>query len=124
MEDCIFCKIVNKEVPADIIYEDDNFMGFLDMSPAVEKHTLVIPKNHYKTILDMPSSLGNEMLEAIKKISFKLIEKEKAEGFNVVFNVNKIAGQEVDHVHAHIIPRKADDGCRLKLVGGLRDKKK
>ena len=67
--------------------------------------------------------MGNEYLDAIKKVALQLIDKEKAEGFNIVFNVNKIAGQEVDHVHAHIVPRKKDDGCRLRLIGSLRDKK-
>ncbi len=122
-EDCVFCKIVNKEVPADIVYEDDNFIGFLDANPEMEGHTLVVPKKHFKTLLDMPSSLGNEMLEAIKKVALKLIEDGKAEGFNIIFNINKIAGQEVDHVHCHILPRKADDKMKCKMVNGLRDKK-
>tara|TARA_Y100000310_G_scaffold304305_1_gene343323 strand:- start:519 stop:902 length:384 start_codon:yes stop_codon:yes gene_type:complete len=123
-EDCIFCKIIKGEIPADKVYEDDNFIGILDINPEMKGHTLVIPKKHFKTLLDTPSSLGNEYLEAIKKVALDLIKKEKAEGFNIIFNINKIAGQEVDHVHAHVVPRKSDDGCRLKLDGGLREKKK
>jgi histidine triad (HIT) family protein len=122
VDDCIFCKIVKGEIPSEKVYEDDNFIGFLDINPEVKGHTLVIPKKHFKTLLDMPSSLGNEMLEAIKKISLELIDKQKSGGVNVVFNINKIAGQEVDHVHAHILPREKGDGIRL-IANGLRDKK-
>jgi len=123
-EDCIFCKIVKGEIPSEKVYEDDNFIGILDINPESEGHTLIFPKKHFKTILDTPSSLGNEFFDAIKKVSLKLIEDGKAEGFNIVFNVYELAGQEINHVHAHIIPRKENDGCKLKLVNGLRDKKK
>ena len=123
VEDCIFCKIVAGEIPAEKVYEDDNFVGILDINPEMKGHTLIFPKKHFKTILDTPSSLGNEFLDAIKKVALQLIDKEKAEGFNIIFNTNKIAGQEVDHVHTHIIPRKKNDECKLKLVNGLRDEK-
>lgn len=122
-DDCIFCKIVNKEVPADIVYEDDNFIGFLDANPIIEGHTLVIPKKHFKTLLDMPSSLGNEMLEAIKKVTLKLIKDGKAEGFNVLMNNFEISGQVVPHAHIHIFPRKKGDGIDIRIVNGLKDKK-
>ena len=123
-KDCIFCRIARKEIKADIVYEDDSFIAFLDINPDVEGHTLVLPKKHFTTLLDMPNTLGNEMLEAIKKVSLKLIKDGKAEGFNVIFNNYKLAGQEVPHVHAHIIPRKKDDGMKLKMINGLRDRKK
>ena len=110
MEDCIFCKIVNKEVGSKIVYEDDNFIGFLDINQVAEGKTLIIPKKHYKTLLDIPSSLGNEMLAAVKKVSLKLINDGKAEGFNILMNNFEVAGQVVPHAHVHIIPRKKDDG--------------
>ena len=122
-EDCIFCKIVNKEVPATIVYEDDNFIGFLDADPEIDGHTLIVPKKHFKTLLDMPSSLGNEMLEAIKKVALDLINKGKAEGFNVVINNYKVAGQIVPHTHIHILPRKNNDGFNVKVINTLRDQK-
>ncbi len=122
-DDCIFCKIIKGEIPAEKVYEDDNFIGILDINPESEGHTLIFPKKHFESFLDMPSSLGSEFVDAIKKVSLGLVREGKAKGFNIVFNVYKVAGQEVPHVHAHIIPRKSDDGCKLKLVGGLRDKK-
>ena len=123
MEDCIFCKIVKGKVPADKVYEDENFIAILDINPEMEGHTVVLPKKHFKTLLDLPSTLGTEMLDAIKKVALKLIDENKAEGFNVVINNYKVAGQEVPHVHAHILPRKKDDRMKLKMINGLRDKK-
>lgn len=108
--ECIFCKIVKGEIESDIIYRDDNFIGILDANPKTEGHCLVIPKKHFKTLLDMPSSLGNEMVEASKKIALKLVEEGKAEGFNLVMNNFEVAGQVVPHMHLHIIPRKKGDG--------------
>jgi len=115
MDDCIFCKIVKGEIKSDLVYEDDNFIGILDINPVSEGHTLIIPKNHYKTILDMPNSLGNELIEVIKKISLKLIKEGKAEGFNVVQSNEKVAQQEVFHLHFHIIPRNKGDGIKIKF---------
>ena len=109
-KDCIFCKIANKEIQKELIYEDENFIAFLDISPRAEGHTLIIPKKHYKTLLDMPNTLGNELQEAIKKISLDLTKQGKAQGFNILTNVNEVAGQVVHHLHVHIIPRKKDDG--------------
>ncbi len=111
-KDCIFCKIVRGEAPCKKAYEDDNFIGFLDVNQVAEGKTLLIPKKHYKTLLDMPSSLGNEMLDALKKIALKLIEEGKAEGFNVLVNNFEVAGQVVPHAHIHILPRKKDDGLK------------
>lgn len=110
--DCIFCKIVKGEIPAKKVYEDDNFIGFLDINQATPGKTLLIPKKHYKTLLDIPNSLGNEMLEAIKKIALKLIEEGKAEGFNLMMNNFEVGGQIVPHAHVHVLPRKSGDGIK------------
>ena len=112
-QDCIFCKIVNGENEAKEVYEDDNFIGFLDQNPRSEGHTLIIPKKHFRNILDMPSTLGNELLEAAKKISLKLIDDGKAEGVNLIINNEPSANQAVFHMHAHIIPRKGNDGIKF-----------
>ena len=122
--DCVFCKIVSGEIPSTKTYEDDNFIGILDTNPETYGHTLVIPKKHFENLLDTPSSLGNEMLDAIKKVSLNLAKESKAEGFNVIFNIHKIAGQEVQHVHAHILPRRQNDGMRFAMLNGLREKNK
>jgi len=110
--ECIFCKIVNGEAPSTKVYEDDNFIGILDINQVAEGKTLLIPKKHYKTLLDMPNSLGNEMLEGVKKIALKLIDEGKAEGFNLLMNNFGVAGQVVPHAHIHILPRKKGDGLK------------
>src|SRR4030042_4585054 len=113
MDECIFCKIAKGGVPREKIYENDNFFSVPDIKPIVPGHTLVIPKKHFETILDLPSSLGPELLDCIKKTSLKLIEEYKAEGFNLITNNFEAAGQVVKHVHFHIIPRKKGDGLKV-----------
>jgi len=112
-KDCIFCKIVRGEIPAKRIYENDNFFSILDANPIVEGHSLIISKKHFETILNMPEDLGSELLDCIKKTALKIMDEKKAEGFNIVNNTFKVAGQIVKHVHFHIIPRKKDDGIKL-----------
>jgi len=113
---CIFCKIVAGKIKIDKIYENDNFISFPDANPAVEGHSLVIPKKHFKTFLDLPNTLGTEFLDCVKKTTLILMEKHKAEGFNLVSNNFPAAGQEVHHFHLHIIPRKEKDGRLLHLM--------
>lgn len=115
-ENCIFCKIVKKEIPTELTYEDDNIIAFLDIKPKAKGHTLVVTKKHYQTILDIPDSMGMDLMEAIKKVSLNLIEKGEAEGFNVVMNNYESAGQIVHHAHIHIIPRKKGDGMKGTLI--------
>ena len=112
-EECIFCKIVKGEIPTNKIYEDDNFIGILDTNPKTENHTLLISKKHFRNLFDMPSTLGNEYLEAIKKISLKLIQEKKAEGINVITNNESESGQIIFHIHTHIIPRRKNDNFKI-----------
>lgn len=114
-KDCIFCRIANKEVKSEIIYENDNFFSVPDANPIIGGHSLVISKQHFENVLDMPASLGKELLDCIKKTSMILMKKENAEGFNVVNNNFDSAGQVVKHIHFHILPRKKDDGKVLDL---------
>ena len=104
-EECVFCKISEGEIIAGKIYENDNFFSIYDKSPDMEGHALVISKKHFQTFLDVPVSLGQELLDALKKTSVHLMKKHKAEGFNIVNNNFAAAGQIVNHVHFHILPR-------------------
>lgn len=114
MDDCIFCKITNENSEKKI-YENSSFFSIPDKNPITDGHSLVISKKHFENILDLQNSLGPELLDCIKNTALKLIKEKKAEGFNVTNNNFKAAGQIVNHVHFHIIPRKKDDG--LKLIG-------
>lgn len=109
MEDCIFCQIAKGEIESEKLAESENFFAIKDINPKTKGHSLVISKKHYKTLLDMPSSLFGEFLEVAKKLAIKLLDEEKAEGFNLVINNYEVAGQLVPHVHLHILPRKKDD---------------
>lgn len=113
MEDCIFCKISKGEIPAERVYENDNFFVIPDANPVVNGHSLVISKKHFKNVLDLPNTLGDEFMDAVKKSSLKLMDELKCEGFNLVQNNFKVAGQLVDHFHFHIIPRKEGDGVQI-----------
>ena len=113
MEECIFCQMAEGEIEK--IYENDNFFSIPDKNPIVDGHSLIISKKHFGNMLDIPSSLGPELLDCIKKTVLKLMEEKKASGFNVVNNNFESAGQVVKHVHFHIIPRREGDG--IKLVG-------
>ena len=114
-DDCIFCKIVNGEIDSDKIYESENFIVIKDAKPKTKGHSLVISKKHYKTLLDVPAILLGEFLEVGKEVALKLIDEQKAEGFNLVMNNYEVAGQIVPHVHLHVLPRKKGDGFRVSV---------
>jgi len=113
MNDCIFCKIVNKKIPCHKIYENKKILAFLDINPVNPGHTLIIPKKHYETILNVDDETLKELAIAIKKISSAVYNGLKLKGFNIGINQFKVAGQIVPHLHVHIIPRKENDGIRL-----------
>ncbi len=114
MDDCIFCKIASKQVKADFIIENYNFVAFLDANPKSKGHTLVVPRRHFTTALDMPDEMFSEMFSLGKRIAIDNIKKNKATGFNLVINNFKSAGQIVHHVHLHVIPRY--DGEKIRVL--------
>lgn len=109
MNDCIFCKITKKEIPAFIVNESKNFLAFLDINPRTKGHVLIIPKKHYTNLTDFPSSLGKELIEFSKETSVKVLKAVKTADFNFSINNGKLSGQEVFHAHFHIIPRFEND---------------
>ena len=109
MEECIFCKIVQGEIPSEKVLENDNFIVIKDVNPKTEGHSLVIPKEHYETFSDMPSGLYEKFLMTAKEA----IEKLGTDNSNMIINNGKIAGQLVPHLHLHILPRKEGDGFKV-----------
>lgn len=105
MDNCIFCKIANKEIPGKIIYEDDICVAFLDLSQTTNGHTLVIPKKHFKNFLEVDNDTLAHMIKVTKDIANKIVTKLNANGANILTNANEVAGQTVMHFHLHIIPR-------------------
>src|SRR3990167_5548200 len=112
-EDCIFCKMSANKIPARKIYENDNFFSIPDANPRLGGHSLIISKKHFKTALDLPASLGQELLDCIKNTAIILMKKQNSEGFNLISNNFSAAGQAVYHFHLHIIPRKEGDNFRV-----------
>ncbi|TAL47883.1 HIT family protein [archaeon] len=111
MEDCIFCKIVSKEIAANVIYEDTNTIAFLDLNPRNPGHTLVITKQHYATIFEIPEEIIADVYRTVKKISKPLKETVNADGMNTV--QSNIVSQGVHHFHTHVIPRFWDDNMPI-----------
>ena len=109
-DDCIFCKIVSGEIPCIKIYEDQVVLAFLDIGPVSDGHTLVIPKEHFEKLALCPDQIVGKVSSCLGKISTAVTSAMQADGYNVLCNNGRVAGQLVDHVHFHIIPRKKGDG--------------
>lgn len=107
MEDCIFCKIINREIPSKIVYEDDKIIAFNDVNPAVPIHILVVPKKHIPTLLDIPED-ENELISYIYQTINKIAKEQgfAEKGFRVIANCGEDSGQEVQHIHFHVLAGK------------------
>ncbi len=111
MAECIFCQIVAGTLPAARIYEDEECLAILDIRPVSAGHTLLIPKSHYETLLDVPEARVSRVMAVLPKVAEAVVRGVGAEGFNVFQANNAAAGQVVPHVHFHIIPRNSGDGA-------------
>ena len=112
-KNCVFCKIAKGDLKREKIMESNNFIAINDKNPRVSGHTLVIPKRHFVTLLDIPNKLGDEMLEFTKKVAHKLLDEKLGDGFNLLMNNLYVAGQVVMHAHIHVLPRKEGDNIKL-----------
>ena len=112
MNNCVFCEIVKLETPSQRVYEDDEYIAFLDINPINFGHTLVVPKAHYENVLDVPPEVIAGMIKIAKKVAPAVVEAMRADGFNIGINNGRAAGQLVDHVHIHVIPRFEADNLK------------
>ena len=112
MSDCIFCKIINKAIPAQIIYEDDNYICFLDIAPHAKGHSLVVPKQHTANFTELDNEQVGEFAKLVHKLAPQIVKVLEADAYNLCLNNGAVAGQIVDHVHWHIIPRYKDDSLK------------
>jgi histidine triad (HIT) family protein len=113
-QDCIFSKIVAGQIPAEKVYEDDVVLAFLDINPISDGHTLVIPKKKYERLEDCPDELVGQVCSRLGKIAGAVVKAMGADGYNVLCNNGRAAGQLIDYVHFHIIPRRTGDGVLAK----------
>jgi len=112
MDDCLFCKIVKGEIPSYKVYEDKEFIAFLDIGPINKGHTLIVPKKHSETFMHMNEDELGKVMHVIQKIANAIMKATKADGFNLMLNNQKAAGQVIGHTHFHIIPRFHGDGFK------------
>ncbi len=111
--ECIFCDIIQKKLPADIVYEDEKSLVFLDINPVQPGHCLVVPKEHYEDVLSMPEELAARLFEVAQRVARAVRQALGAEGINININNGSAAGQVVFHTHFHIIPRYQGDNLKL-----------
>lgn len=104
-DDCIFCKLANGIFDTNTLYEDENFRVIFDASPATEGHVLILPKEHYENVFELPNKLASDVFVLAKKIAAVMKEITKCDGVNILQNNGEAAGQTVFHFHMHVIPR-------------------
>ena len=109
MDGCVFCRMVAGEIPVAKVYEDEAVLAFLDIAPISDGHTLVIPKQHCTQVHECPPEMLAEVASRLGKIAEAAVAAVNADGYNVLSNNGKAAGQVVDHLHFHIVPRKVGD---------------
>ena len=117
-DNCIFCKIANGEIPSKTIHEDEEFRVILDLGPATKGHALILPKNHYKNVYELPDDAAASVMKLAKKMAVTMTEKLSCDGFNLVQNNGEAAGQTVFHFHMHLIPRYENDGQQIGWAAG------
>lgn len=117
-DNCIFCKIANGEIPSATLYEDENFRVILDLGPATKGHALILPKNHFANLFEIPEEVEVKAFVLAKKIATKMKKVFACDGVNIVQNNGIAAGQTVFHFHIHLIPRYEQDGAGVSWKPG------
>ena len=117
----VFTKIVKREIPAEIVYEDDHFIAFLDIIQTTKGHVLVATKEEYTNVLDLPEEVTGEFFKVVKKIAKAVSIAFKTDSVNVLSNAGKLAGQQVFHCHVHVIPRYEKDGLAFTLNNHIHE---
>lgn len=104
-KDCIFCKIIAGDIPSSKVYEDEQVLAFLDITQVTPGHTLIIPKNHCRNLLDMTAETASQVFSIVPKLAQALMKTTGADGLNLINNSEEAAGQTVFHAHIHLLPR-------------------
>ena len=121
MEDCLFCKIIKGEIPSYKVLETEHVLAFLTIGPANRGHTLVITKEHAKSLPELSQEAAAHTIHAVQKVAKAVLKTSGAPGFNLLQNNHEVSGLEVPHVHFHIIPRHENDGHTLGFNLGELD---
>lgn len=110
---CIFCSIINKEIPSKIVWEDEQILAILDISQVTRGHTLVMPKKHVRSLMECDEETAAQLFQTVRRLAVQIQEKTGAAGINILNNNGEAAGQTVEHLHVHIIPRYGEDDAFL-----------
>lgn len=117
MENCIFCQIIAGDIPSSKVYEDDKVVAFLDITQTTTGHTLLIPKEHVRNVLDMDKAVAQEVFSRLPKVARAVQKATGAAGMNIINNNEEVAGQTVFHAHVHLVPRfDENDGIEIKYT--------
>lgn len=108
-DDCIFCKIAAGEIPSKTLYEDEQFRVILDLGPVAKGHALILPKEHYANLYELPEEKAADAMKLAKRMMKQMTEKLNCDGFNIIQNNGEVAGQTMFHFHMHLIPRYKDE---------------
>lgn len=114
VDNCVFCKIIKKEIPSVTVYEDESFVGIMDISPANKGHVILLAKNHVADIFDLDEQTASRAMIVVSKVAKALKEELDCDGINVLQNNGTVAGQTVFHYHIHVIPRYKDDAVTIE----------
>ena len=117
-KECIFCKIAGGEIPSSTVYEDEDFRVILDLGPATKGHALILPKNHFANLFEIPEDMDAKAFILAKKIAKKMKDVFGCDGVNIVQNNGVAAGQTVFHFHIHLIPRNNEDHVGVTWTPG------
>lgn len=112
---CIFCDLIHGAAEVSVCYEDSDAIAFMDIQPVGPGHVLVVPREHYESLLDIPRDLAMHLFDVAMRLSPTIRRVSGSEGMNIVVNSGAAAGQDVFHYHVHLIPRSADDGFEIPL---------
>ena len=119
---CIFCEIAAGNIPSSKVYEDDDIVAILDLSQVTCGHTLVMPRKHYRNILEADEETAVKCMKVVHKLAKQIVENTSAAGCNILNNCNEVAGQSVDHLHFHIIPRySSEDSISIEFGSTKQD---
>ncbi len=118
MERCIFCEIVAGRAPASVVYEDEDTLAFMDIHPVMGGHVLIIPKEHFRNIYDCPPEVAARLMMVAQKLAGPLRAATQCEGLNLFMANEAVAGQDVWHIHLHLIPRSTGDGFSFRFPPG------
>jgi histidine triad (HIT) family protein len=114
--DCVFCRILKGEIPAQKVYEDARCFAILDINPVAPGHVLVMPRDHFETWTDLPADLLGDLAKASQKVAVAVKKSTGSEGFNLLMNNHRCSGQAIFHAHFHVIPRRTNDGIKFNWM--------